>query len=90
MADTTNGNRANGRLRFDWTLTLGGAATLASVIGGGIFFLMQVTAQFTEVKSSINAMSMKLDLTVQRLEQRDGEHDRRLRDLERLRWRDPS
>ncbi len=88
MADQTNSGH---KPRFDFTLTLGNLLNLIALVGGGIAALVTVAGQFTEIKFAVREVATELRLTVQRLEQKDGETDRRLQNLERQnRWRDPS
>lgn len=80
--------------RFDFTLTLGNLLNLIALVGGGLTALWTVAGQFTEIKYAVREVATELRLTVHRLEQmeqKDGETDRRLQNLERVnRWRDPS
>ncbi len=88
MADIPNGSH---KPRFDFTLTLGNLLNLIALVGGGLMALWTVAGQFSEIKYAVREVATELRLTVQRLEQKDGETDRRLQNLERVnRWRDPS
>lgn len=74
--------------RFDFTLTLGNLLNLVALVGGGLAALWTVAGQFTEIKYAVREVATELRLTVQRLEQKNGDTDRRLQTLERQRnWR---
>lgn len=76
------------RPRFDFTLTLGNLLNLVALVGGGLAALWTVAGQFTEIKYAVREVATELRLTVQRLEQKDSDTDRRLQTLERqCNWR---
>ena len=88
MANVPNGQH---KPRFDFPLTLGNLLNLVALVGGGLMALWTVAEQFTEIKFAVREVATELRLTVQRLEQKDSETDRRLQSLERAnRWCDPS
>lgn len=85
MADQSNQRH---KPRFDFTLTLGNLLNLVALVGGGLAALWTVAGQFTEIKYTVHEIATELRLTVQRLEQKNGDTDRRLQTLERQRnWR---
>lgn len=90
MAD--NGN--NSGLRFDKTIGFGSVLNLITIIGGALGLLWAASGQFSELKGTVNRLddkivsavrelAQKIDLTTQRLDQRDLAHDGAINRLER-------
>jgi len=73
--------------RFDFTISAGSVANWITLVAGGLFTIWtisgQFSQQFTKIEGSIERLGQRLELTVQRLDQRDVAHDERISRIER-------
>lgn len=81
-------NGSNGRApRFDFSLNFGTLINFAAIVGTGLIALWTMSGdfarQFAKLDGSLERLGQRLELTVQRLDQRDAMHDDRINRLER-------